>query len=314
MQYAIGIDIGGTNTKLGLVTQDGVIHKSTSFSTRAAHDFDSYAKLLCKEINSIIATSSGTCLGIGIGAPNANYHTGSIEFAPNMPFVSAPMVSELQKILHLEKIYLTNDANAAALGEKIYGGAKDISDFIMITLGTGLGSGIVCDNKLLYGSTGFAGELGHTVAVPEGRLCNCGKRGCLENYASATGIKRTFYEKLAEYNGKSSIAHIPFDKMTSKIIEDAARDGDILCKECFDYTGFILGRSFADFVEFSSPKAIFLFGGLAKSRELIFEPTKASMERHLLKVFRNKVEILPSLLPSSDAAVLGASALVWETL
>lgn len=315
MKYAIGVDIGGTNTKLGVVDEKGSVLKRHEFKTTDYDNFASYMEGLIKAVSFLTSSTDGECMGVGIGAPNGNYYKGTIDYAPNLPFGrSAPIVETLRMAVGYEHIYLSNDANAAALGEKIYGGGRNLDHFIVITLGTGLGSGIIIDGKLVLGADGFAGELGHVCAVPNGRLCGCGNRGCLETYASATGIKRTFLEMVAKYNGKSSIANCTWDKLDARVIEDAARAGDKAAAETYQITGNILGRCLSDFVLFSRPSAIFLFGGPVKSGDLLLKPTVDSMERHLMSVFRNKVKVLPSELPASDAAILGASALVWNQL
>ena len=268
-----------------------------------------------RAISFLTADTDGECLGVGIGAPNGNYYKGTIDYAPNLPFGRcAPIVETLRMAIGYEHIYLSNDANAAALGEKIYGGGRNLDHFIVITLGTGLGSGIIIDGKLLLGADGFAGELGHVCAVVNGRVCGCGKRGCLETYASATGIKRTYLEMVAKYNGQSTAANVPWSELDAKVIEDAARAGDIAAAETYQITGNILGRCLADFIHFSRPSSIFLFGGPVKSGDLLLVPTRESMEKNLMPVFRNKVKLMPSELPASDAAILGASALVWSAL
>ena len=313
MKYSIGIDIGGTNTKLGVVDEKGAVLKRHEFKTTDYENFASYMEGLEKAVSFVTADTDGDCVGIGIGAPNGNYYKGTIDYAANLPFgKSAPIVETLRMSLGYEHIYLSNDANAAALGEKIYGGGKNLDHFIVITLGTGLGSGIIIDGKLLLGADGFAGELGHVCAVVNGRLCGCGKRGCLETYASATGIKRTYLEMLSKYNGDSVIANKTWDELDARVIEDAARAGDRAAIETYNITGNILGRCLADFVHFSRPSTIFLFGGPVKSGELILAPTRISMEINLMPVFRNKVRVLPSELPAGDAAILGAAALVWS--
>ena len=315
MKYAIGIDIGGTNTKLGVVDEKGTVLKRHDFKTTDYDNFTSYMEGLIKAVTFLTTSTEGDCTGVGIGAPNGNYYKGTIDYAPNLPFgLCAPIVDTLRMATGYKHIYLSNDANAAALGEKIYGGGRNLDHFIVITLGTGLGSGIIIDGKLVLGADGFAGELGHVCAVPNGRLCGCGKRGCLETYASATGIKRTFLEMVAKYNGNSSIANCTWDKLDARVVEDAARAGDKAAAETYLITGSILGRCLADFVHFSRPSAIFLFGGPVKSGELLLEPTRAAMEKNLMCVFRNKVKVLPSEIPESDAAILGASALVWNQL
>jgi len=252
--------------------------------------------------------------GIGIGVPNGNYYSGKVEHAPNLRWKGIlPLARSVEKKSKLPAV-LTNDANAAALGEMMYGAAKGMNDFIMITLGTGVGSGIVANGKLIYGHDGFAGELGHMIIIPGGRLhAGTGKRGSLESYASATGVKLTALEKMADRPDRlSSLRGIPEEKLDSKKVYDAAMKGDELAKEIFEYTGEILDRALANFVMFSSPQAIILFGGLTKAGELIRKPTKKHMEANLIKVFQNKVKILVSRLKESDAAILGASALVWE--
>jgi glucokinase len=256
-------------------------------------------------------------MGIGIGAPNANYYTGTIEYAPNLPFLGVVNFASLvQKgFPDLKYVKLTNDANAAALGEMIYGGAKGMKNFALMTIGTGLGSGLIVNGDLVYGADGFAGECGHVTVVPEGRLCGCGGHGHLEAYCSATGIKRTVYELLAKYNPPNSpLSDVTANEMSSKVVFEAAEKGDPVAKEVFEVTGEILGRALADTVHYISPEAIFLFGGAAAAGDYIFKPTKESMERHLMPVFRNKVKILPSKLKESSAAILGASALIWKEI
>jgi glucokinase len=333
-KVAIGIDIGGTNTAIGVVDSEGNVlyERKPQMSTpqkaenpgmtQAVSDalLGKYVADLTLEIKNAIEMVKNInpeieVLGIGIGAPNANYYSGTIEYAPNLPFVG---VINFASLIHnnfpeFKFVKLTNDANAAALGEMIYGGGKGMKNFAMMTLGTGLGSGLIVNGDLVYGSDGFAGECGHVTVVPEGRLCGCGGRGHFEAYCSATGIKRTVYELLAKYNdSESPLSKIPMSEMTSKIVFDAAEKGDPIAKEVFQVTGEILGRTLADTVHYLSPQAIFLFGGAAAAGDYIFKPAKESMERHLMPVFRNKVKILPSELKESSAAILGASALVWK--
>jgi glucokinase len=256
-------------------------------------------------------------MGIGIGAPNANYYTGTIEYAPNLPFVGViPFANLIQeKFPEIKHIKLTNDANAAAIGELIFGGGKEMENFVMITLGTGLGSGLIVNGDLVYGADGFAGELGHTTLIHDGRLCGCGEKGHLEAYCSATGMKRTVYELLAKYNSfDSELAEIPYNDMNSKIVFEAAENNDKIAKEVFEITGEWLGRALADTVHHLSPEAIFLFGGPVAAGDYIFKPTKESMERNLLPIFRNKVKILPSSLKLGSAGIVGASALVWKEI
>ncbi|HEX2969993.1 MAG TPA: ROK family protein [Bacteroidales bacterium] len=335
-KVAIGIDIGGTNTAIGVVDNDGHVlyerkpqmptpQKSENPGMKQAKSDELLAKFisnLTTEIKTAISTVKQInpdleVMGIGIGAPNANYYSGTIEHAPNLPFVGViSFTAMLEKNFpEVKFIKLTNDANAAALGEMIYGGGKGMKNFAMMTIGTGLGSGLIVNGDLVYGHDGFAGECGHVTVVPEGRVCGCGGRGHLEAYCSATGIKRTVYELLTKYNDSSSpLANIPMNEMTSKIVFDAAEKGDAIAKEVFLITGEILGRALADTVHYLSPEAIFLFGGAAAAGDYIFKPTKESMERHLMPVFRNKVKILPSKLKESSAAILGASALIWKEL
>ena len=251
--------------------------------------------------------------GIGIGAPNGNYYNGTIEFAPNLRWRGVIRMVDLVKQHYDTLVVLTNDANAAAIGEMMYGGAKGMRDFIVITLGTGLGSGIVVNGELVYGHDGFAGEIGHTIVDPNGRQCGCGRRGCLETYASASGIKRTVFELLADSNTASELRAVNFNDLTAAMLTEAATRGDKLALEAFERTGKILGLKLADAVAHTSPEAIFLFGGLAHAGEFIFEPTQRHMEANMLNIYKNKVKLLPSGL-KNNVAVLGASALVWKEL
>lgn len=317
MKYAIGIDIGGTNTKLGVVDQNGNVLKHDRFNTADFTDYNSYLKEFIIRIKAIMQSVDGECVGIGIGAPNGNFYKGTIDNPPNIAFAKGdlPIVESVRSELGLRHIYLTNDANAAALGEKIYGGAKNLEHFIMITIGTGLGSGVIVNGELLYGADGAAGELGHICAVPNGRLCNCGNRGCLETYVSANGIKRTFFELMSEFNGTSLLKDKTWDDITPLVIENAARLGDKIALEAYRKTGEILGRCLAGFVAFSRPQTIFLFGGPAKSGDLLFAPAIKAMEDNLLPIWKGgKIKVLPSLLPEADAAILGASSLVWDAV
>jgi glucokinase len=256
-------------------------------------------------------------LGIGIGAPNGNYYTGTIEYAANLSFKGVVhLVRMLQgKFPEMKSVVLTNDANAAAIGEMIYGGARGMKNFVMFTLGTGVGSGIVANGDLVYGADGFAGEIGHTLLFPEGRMCGCGTPGHLEAYCSAPGMKRTAFELLAKHNANTSLlAEKSFQELDSKAIFEAAEKGDKIALEVFELTGKWLGMGLADAVHYLSPEAIFLFGGPTAAGDYIFKPAKESMEKHLLPVYRNKVKILPSQLKSGDAAIVGASALVYKEI
>lgn len=309
----VGIDIGGTNTKFGLVDRNGDCINRSAIKTRGHGNIESYLFALSNAITQIIEKSgSHEAIGIGIGAPNGNYFRGTIEHAPNLEWKGViPLAEKLKTLTGLPSV-LTNDANAAAMGEMIYGGAKAMKDFIVITLGTGVGSGIVVNGELVYGHDGFAGEIGHTIVNPMGRECGCGRKGCLETYASATGIVRTALEFLQNPKEQSSLRKIPENELSAKHIFEAADSGDILSLKIFGYTGKILGMKLADTVAHTSPEAIFLFGGLASAGKFIFEPTKNYMEKYLLGIFKNKVKLLPSKLNGADAAILGASALAWK--
>lgn len=312
---AIGIDIGGTGTKFGIVDRLGNLLFSSEMSTRNHTELEDYIDDLYNNVAPLIEKAGGVgrMKGIGLGAPNGNYYSGTVEYAPNLPWKGILPLAKLVENKFSLPVVLTNDANAAALGEMMYGAAKGMKDFIMITLGTGVGSGIVANGKLIYGHDGFAGELGHTIIIPDGRMHEgTGKKGSLESYASATGVRFTALEMLAKTKAPSLLRKIPKESMDSKKVYDAAIAGDALAKEIFEYTGKILGMALANFVMFSSPEAIVLFGGLTKAGDLLLKPTKEHMEDNLIQVFQNKVKILVSHLKESDAAILGASALVWE--
>jgi len=312
---AIGIDIGGTGTKFGIVDRNGNVLFSGSLSTRGHGPVESFIDELYNQLGVLIekAGGSGRMRGIGVGAPNGNFYSGTVEYAPNLPWKGIiPLAKLIQNKFQLQTI-LTNDANAAAIGEMMYGAAKGMKDFIMITLGTGVGSGIVANGKLIYGHDGFAGELGHTIIIPEGRMHEgTGKKGSLESYASATGVMLTALEMLEKNSDESLLRGVPKEELDSRKVYDAAIQGDKLAKDIFDFTGGILGLALANFVMFSSPEAIILFGGLTKAGDLILKPTREAMEHNLIQVFQNKVKILISHLKESDAAILGASALVWD--
>ena len=316
-ELVMGIDVGGQSTKIGVVNAEGEIIAQTVISSLQTQLID-YITELNKAIKELIAQTAdkGTVKGIGIGAPNGNYYRGTIECAPNLKWSynanGQPSVIELATLMQQFTrlpVTVTNDANAAAMGEMAYGVARGMKNFIMITLGTGVGSGIVIDGKMVYGSDGFAGELGHTTAVDGGRQCGCGRKGCLEAYCSATGVARTAVERLAGSDEPSLLRGI--EKISSKDVYDAAKHGDKLALEIFDYTGYLLGKSLANFVAFSAPEAIILFGGLARSKEFLDEPINRGLNENVLNLWRNKVKILYSQLPESDAAILGASALAW---
>jgi len=316
IEVTLGIDIGGTNTKFGLVDRQGRSLTEISIPTNAHEPAENLFARIHGKVEEMQSPLSGThvLIGIGIGAPNANYYRGTVENPPNLSWKGVVDVAALVRKYYDLPVAVTNDANAAALGEMIYGAAKGMTDFIVITLGTGLGSGIVTHGELIYGADGFAGEIGHTIVDPEGRECGCGGRGHLETYASATGICRTVSELLALRRGESELRSIPPGELTSRMIADAARRGDGIASEAFEFTGRVLGMKLADSVAHLSPEAIILFGGLAAAGGLIFAPTKRSLEEYLLPIFRNKVQLIPSGLKEGDAAVLGASALIWHDI
>lgn len=313
--YVLGIDIGGTNTVFGIVDARGVVIASASIKTAKHSNINDYINELYTEAMRLLEANDAIdkVHGIGIGAPNANYFTGVIEDGVNLPWPTPIPLAQLVSDKFGIPVAITNDANAAAIGEMTYGAARGLKDFIMITLGTGVGSGIVINGQLVYGHDGFAGELGHVIVKRNnGRLCGCGRTGCLEAYCSATGVARTAREFLEIRTEPSLLRNIPIEEITSKDVYDAAIAGDKLAKDIFEYTGTILGEAFADFTVFSSPEAIILFGGLAKSGDLLMKPLKNAMEKNMMKIFKGKVRILLSELKEADAAVLGASALGWE--
>ncbi len=313
--YVVGIDIGGTNTVFGIVDARGNVLASNSIKTAKHAKIEDYVEELYQELTRLIDANNATdkILGIGIGAPNANYFSGMIEGSVNLPWPTPIPLADLVSEKFGIPVTITNDANAAAIGEMTYGAARGLKDFIMITLGTGVGSGIVINGQLVYGHDGNAGELGHVVIKRNnGRLCGCGRTGCLEAYCSATGVARTAREFLEARTEPSLLRNLPIEDITSKDVYDAAVAGDKLAKDIFEFTGTLLGEAFADFITFSSPEAIILFGGLAKSGDLLMNPIKNSLDKNILKVFKGKTKILLSELKESDAAVLGASSLGWE--
>ncbi|MDR1258027.1 MAG: ROK family protein [Tannerellaceae bacterium] len=315
--YVVGIDMGGTNTVFGLVDARGTILHSGSIKTNRHADVSDYVDELTTAIALVIGQSGGydKIKGVGIGAPNGNYFSGCIESAANLPWKGRiPLAQMISDNLENIPVTMTNDANAAAIGEMTYGAARGMKDFIMITLGTGVGSGIVIGGNLVYGHDGFAGELGHVIVRRHnGRMCGCGRQGCLETYTSATGIARTAREYLEIRTENSLLRDLDPDAITSKDIYDAAVQNDKIALEIFETTGHMLGEAFADFIAFSSPEAIILFGGLAKAGRLISEPIQEAMDRNVLNVFRGKTRLIFSQLKEADAAILGASALGWES-
>ncbi|TAJ08670.1 ROK family protein [Marinilabiliaceae bacterium JC017] len=321
-KVSVGVDIGGTNTAIGVVDELGHVLTKDSIATPNHGDINLYIDELAASINNLISNAKLLnedleILGVGIGAPNGNYYKGTIEYAPNLSFKGIVSLVDMLKSRFngIKAVALTNDANAAAIGEMMYGGAKDMKNFAMYTLGTGVGSGLVVNGDLVYGNDGFAGECGHTTLIPGGRLCGCGAEGHLEAYCSAPGMKRTAFELLVKYNATDSLlADKSFNELNSKMIYEAAIKGDKIAKEVFDITGQYLGQGLADTVHHISPEAIFLFGGPLAAGDLILEPTRKSFEAHLLPIFKDKIQILPSKLNAGDAAIVGASALVLKEL
>ena len=314
--YVVGIDIGGQTSKIGVVDARGTVLAQTVIRTDNHAEVELYIAELADAVKKVIkeAGVEGAVRGIGVGAPNGNYYDGTIENAVNISWGGGrtiPFSKLMSEAMGGLPVALTNDANAAAVGEMTYGAARGMKNFIMITLGTGVGSGIVINGEVVYGHDGFAGELGHVAAVRNnGRFCNCGKTGCLETYASATGVARTAREWL-ELTDEPSVLR-SLDNIASKDVYDAAKEGDKLALKIFEFTGKILGRSFADFIAFSAPEAIVLFGGLARAKEFLTEPIESAMNANVLPLWKNKVKLVYSQLKEADAAILGASALAWE--
>ena len=330
-KLAFGVDIGGINTAFGLVDEKGELYGESVISTRAYpayKDYPRYVADLCEAMQMLVKGVSFEfeLIGIGIGAPNANYYKGTIETPANLWKFTAEdevqdeslrlfdFAGDVGKYFPNVPIYVTNDANAATIGEMVYGNAKGMKDFIMVTLGTGVGSGFVANGQMIYGHDGFAGEFGHVIVERGGRECGCGRKGCLEAYASAIGIKRTAFELMASMNAPSPLRSIAFDDLDSAQLSQAAAKGDPIALEAFRLTGQRLGYALADAVTITSPEAIFLFGGLAKAGDLLLDPIKHYMEENMLFAFKNKVKVLPSGLQSKNAAILGASALVWQNM
>ena len=316
--YVIGLDLGGTNSVFGIVDARGEIKATTAIKTGGFETAEAYVAACVEALQPIIEQVGGidTIKAMGVGAPNANYYKGTIEYAPNLPWAHetiVPLGDMFSKALGVP-VALTNDANAAALGEMVYGVARGMKNFIVITLGTGVGSGIVVNGQLLYGHDGFAGELGHVTMVrgEEGRSCGCGRTGCLEAYCSATGVARTARELLAKTNRPSLLREIDPEKITSLDVSIAAGKGDELAKEIYDFTGHMLGEACADFAAFSSPEAFIFFGGMVKAGGLIMKPIREAYDKHVMRIFKGKAKFLVSGLDGASAAVLGASAVGWE--
>jgi len=316
-QTVAAIDIGGTNTKIGIVDIDGkILAKDTVLTTDFPDPKDlvtAVSEKVSRLLNSGLGTNNSELKGIGIGAPNGNYFSGTIEFAPNLKWKGIiPLAGYFEDALKVKAV-LTNDANAAAFGEMYFGGAKGVKDFIFITLGTGLGSGIVANGQMVYGHDGFAGELGHIIVMQHGRQCGCGRKGCLEQYCSATGIVKTYFE-IIRSSDPEAFNSIDRDIVNAKYIYEKALGGDENAFYAFNYTGEMLGLALANSVAYTSPEAIFLFGGLAQAGELLFNPTILSFEKNLLNIYRDKIKILPSSLPENEAPILGAASLIWNEL
>jgi len=315
-EIVIGVDVGGTTTKFGIVDAGGNCLAEDFISTRSQEKLEDFLQDLYKAIDKLIKgqTDPVQLKGIGIGAPNGNYYTGSIEFAPNLLWKGVIPLAKYFKEHYQVPSVLTNDANAAAIGELLYGGANGMKDFIVITIGTGLGSGLVVNGQLVYGHDGFAGEIGHTIINPDGRQCTCGRKGCLEAYVSIRGIRQSLQEILSENDEPSPLRDKKPEEISPKDIFEAAAAGDSLAILAFDRTGKSLGLALSNSVSHTSPEAIFLSGGIAQAGKFIFEPTKRYLESYLLNVFQNKVRILPSSLRGQDSAILGAAALVWKEI
>lgn len=313
--FCAGIDIGGTNTSFAFIDQTGNIIYKNEVPTGKSADPNDLISRVCDEMKSALASSGSEndLRGIGIGAPNGNYFSGTVEFAPNLTWYGVIPVAKMFSEKMNVPAFLTNDANAAAMGEMFFGDAKDIKDFIFITLGTGLGSGIVVNGNLVYGHDGFAGEMGHCIVIQHGRQCGCGRKGCLEQYCSATGLVKTYLEILAGNDPENS-SKIDRGIINAKYIYDRAMAGDEDAFYAFNYTGEILGFALANSVVYTSPKAFFLFGGLANAGELLLTPTILSFEKNLLSIYKNKIKIVVSGLPENDAALLGAASLAWNEL
>lgn len=311
-EVTVGIDIGGTNSRVGLVDREGNVLKSERISTSRYKSVEEYIKALDQLINNITGSGNYDLKGIGVGAPNANYHRGTIENAPNLPWKGIIPFKEIFGKYKNLPFALTNDANAAAIGEKMFGVAKNFENFVVLTLGTGLGSGIIINGEVLYGHSGFAGEMGHLIMVPGGRECGCGGRGCLETYVSATGVSRTATELLAQKNADSPLRKLKFEELTSKHVSDAAENGDPIALEAFDKTAEMLSIAIVNTMAFASLEAVVLFGGMARSGDLLMKPLKKWVDKYVLVFFRDTFEILFSTIKEDHAAILGASALAWK--
>ena len=314
-KIVLGVDIGGTNTKFGFVDRQGKCLASSSVKTESHHPAEQFFGRLHVQSMQLYRSIEEECeiAGIGIGAPNANFYKGTIEKPPNLEWDYVDIRAEMGKYQSVP-LAVTNDANAAALGEMFFGAAQGMKDFIVITLGTGLGSGIVANGELVYGSDGFAGEIGHTTVFPDGRICKCGRHGCLETYASATGLCRTVHELFCNTMTPSELRRLPFENMTAEMVHQAALRNDPIALEAFEYTGRILGMKLADSVAHLSPEAIIFSGGLAAAGDLVINPTREAMEKQLFPIYRNKVQLILARLEEGNPAILGAGALIWSVL
>ncbi|MGB0414187.1 MAG: ROK family protein [Coraliomargarita sp.] len=322
MRLTLGTDIGGTNTCTGAIDATGKVLGRATFPTGDYSTAEDYADALVDSVRSLIldieqqhSAESIEWAGWGVGAPNGNQLSGCIEHAPNLTFKGiVPLVELLHARIELPLIKLTNDANAAAVGEKLYGAAKDFDNFIMVTLGTGLGSGIFVNGELVCGDCGFAGELGHMSVIPEGRYCGFGRRGSLENYCSATGIRRTFFEMIAQRGDPTSLDHMPIAEITSKHISEAAEAGDPICEATMHFTGRLLGEALASAALVTAPGAFFFFGGPVQAGGILMKTTREFFESHLIPTYKNKIQLIESTLPAGDAGILGAAALVGSAV
>jgi glucokinase len=314
-EVVAGIDIGGTNIIFGLVDKSGSVVAESRLKTADYPDVRDYASAQDEAIKKMLADNPGLELtGLGVGAPNANYHKGTIELAPNLAWKGIVPLADYLREKAGVPVYITNDANAAAMGEMIFGAAKGMKDFIILTLGTGLGSGIVVNGEVVYGHTGFAGELGHMTIVRGGRECGCGRRGCYETYASASGLVRTVLNLMSEMKNDSHLRNLTPNELTSKRIVEEAEKGDPISLEAINYTAEMLAIGITNAVTFSSPEAVFLFGGLVKAGELLLAPIRNYVDKNIMPIFRGRVKILPSGVSESNAAVLGSAALVLNEL
>jgi glucokinase len=302
---AAGIDIGGTNTVFGLVDEEGKLLKRDSVPTKSFTEANELVDFVSDKLHKLLSPEQ-ELMGIGVGAPNGNFYKGTIEFAPNLKWKGVVPLAELFEKRNNCKVIITNDANAAAMGELLFGAAKGMKNFLFITLGTGLGSGIVVNGEVVYGHDGFAGELGHVIMLQDGRACGCGRKGCLETYCSASGIVTTYRSFFSDNSS------VKTDSINAQLIFEKAMQGEKEALQSFEYTAEILGWALANSVAYTSPEAIFLFGGLALAGDVLFEPVRQSFEKNLMTVYQNKIKILPSALSENSAAILGAASLIWK--